>query len=87
MSDCTHDVMVTTKEMDTANRVQILDESVSISHSASILKKGMDPTILPPVKGKIVGQTKLFSLGMATGLGERKLSSNLLNSIMNWIKN
>ena len=27
--------------------------------------------------GKIVRQTGLFSLGMATGLGERKLNSNL----------
>ena len=58
--------------MDLATRVQILDEAVCISHSANILEKGMNPTILPPSMGNIVGQTGLFSLGMATGLGEGK---------------
>ena len=32
----------------------------------------MNPTILPPANGKIVGQTGVFELGMATGLGEGK---------------
>ena len=32
----------------------------------------MHPTILPLGMGKIVGQKELFSLGMATGLGEGK---------------
>ena len=33
----------------------------------------MNPIILPPAVGKIVGQTGFFSLGEATSLGEEKL--------------
>ena len=33
----------------------------------------MNPTILLPAIGKIVGQAGLFNLGMATSLGEGKL--------------
>ena len=33
----------------------------------------MNPIILPPAMGKIVGQTEFFSLGEATSLGEGKL--------------
>ena len=40
------------KEMDTATRVQILDEADYISHSTNTLGKGMNPIILPPVMGK-----------------------------------
>ena len=41
----------------------------------------MNQVILPPAMGKIVGQTRFFSAGEATSLGERKtLNSNLLNS-------
>ena len=39
-------VSLSSKEMDTANRIQILDESFSISHTAATLGKGMLPTIL-----------------------------------------
>ena len=49
--------------------VQILNEADRISHNANILRK----IILPPVIGKIVGQTGLFSLGMATDLGREHL--------------
>ena len=42
----------------------------------------MSPTILPPAMGKIVGQTGLFNLGMATNLGEGKLCYTCLNSIL-----
>ena len=59
--------------MDIANWVQILDKAVCISHRANTLEKGMSPTILPLVMGKTAGQIGLFNLGMATGLGERKL--------------
>ena len=59
--------------MDKAIRVQILDETNCISHSTKTLGKGMNPIILPPVMGKIVGQTRFFSLGEATSLGEGKL--------------
>ena len=50
--------------MDTAKRVQILDETDCILHCTNTLGKGM---------GKIVGQTRFFSLGEATSLGEGKL--------------
>ena len=59
--------------MDTATRVQILDEADCISHSTNTLGKGMNPIILPPAMGKIVGQTDFFSLGEATSQGEIKL--------------
>ena len=49
--------------MDSSIRVQFLDEAVGISHSANTLGKGMNPYILPPAMGKIVGQTGLFNLG------------------------
>ena len=45
----------------------------SISHSTNTLGKGMNPIILPPAMGKIVGQTRFFNLGEATSLGEGKL--------------
>ena len=48
--------------MDTATRVQILDETDCISHSTNTLGKGMNPIILPPPMGKLVGQTGFFSL-------------------------
>ena len=38
--------------MDTATRVQILDENDYISHSTNTIGKGMNPIILPPAKGK-----------------------------------
>ena len=67
--------------MNTATQVQILDETDCISHSTNTLGKGMNPIILPPAMGKIVGQTRFFSRGEATSLGEGKiLNSNLLNS-------
>ena len=67
--------------MNTTTRVQILDETDCISHSTNTLGKGMNPVILPPAMCKIVGQTRFFSLGEATSLGEGKtLNSNLLNS-------
>ena len=59
--------------MDIAPRVQILDETVYISHRAYTLEKGMNPSILLPVMGKIVGKTQLFDLGMATDLGEERI--------------
>ena len=59
--------------MNTAIQVQTLDEAVCISLSTNTLGKGMNPTILPPAMGKIIGQIGLFSFGMATSLGEGKL--------------
>ena len=37
--------------MDIATRVQILDETDSISHSTNTLVTGMNPIILPPAMG------------------------------------
>ena len=59
--------------MHMVTRSQILDEAVCISHDANTLGKGMHLTILLPGMGKIVRQTGLFSLGMATSFGERKI--------------
>ena len=59
--------------MDTAIRVQFLDKTDCISHRTNTLGKGMNPIILPPAMGKIVGQTEFFSLGKTTSLGEGKL--------------
>ena len=59
--------------MDTVTQVQILDETDCISHCTNTLGKGMNPTILPPAMGKVIGQTRFFSLGEATSQGEGKL--------------
>ena len=59
--------------MDATIRVQNPDKTVCISHSTKTLGKGMNPIILPPAMGKIVGQTRSFSLGEATSLGEGKI--------------
>ena len=40
------------QEMDKAARIQILDETDSISHSSNTLGRGMNPIILPPAMGK-----------------------------------
>ena len=40
--------MVIVVGMDTATRVQILDEIDCISHSTNTLRKDMNPIILPP---------------------------------------
>ena len=43
---------LSSKEMDTATRVQILDETDCISHSTNTLEKGMNRIILPLAMGK-----------------------------------
>ena len=55
--------------MDTATWVQIMHETVFYI----VLGKSMNPNILPPAKDKVVGQTRFFSHGEATSLGEGKL--------------
>ena len=40
------------REMNTATRVQILDETDCISHSTNTLEKDMNQVILPPAMGK-----------------------------------
>ena len=43
---------LSSQEMDSVTRVQILDETDCISHSTNTLGKGMNPIILPPAMGK-----------------------------------
>ena len=43
---------LSSQEMDTATRVQILDEADCISHCTNTLGKGMNPIILPQSMGK-----------------------------------
>ena len=57
--------------MDMATQIQVL-EKLPVSHKTNTVGKGMNQTILPPGKGKIVRQTELFNLGIATRLGEGK---------------
>ena len=64
---------LSSEEIDTATRVQILDDDNCISQSTDTPGKGMNPIILPPAMDKIAGQTRLFSLGEATCLREGKL--------------
>ena len=45
-------VMLSSQEMDTAARVQILDETDCISHRTNTHGKGMNQIILPPAMGK-----------------------------------
>ena len=65
---------LSSQETDTANRVEILDEALWVSYSTNILKKGMNPTILPTSNySDIVGQTRLSNFGMTTNQGKGKL--------------
>ena len=48
--------------MDTATRVQILDEADCISHCTNTLGKGMDPIILPPAMSKRLGRLRSSAL-------------------------
>ena len=43
---------LSSQDIDSATRVQILDDTDCISHSTNTLGKGMNPIILPPVMGK-----------------------------------
>ena len=49
------------------------DETVCVSHSAYTPEKSMNPTILPPIMGKIVEQTGILNLDMPTRIREGKL--------------
>ena len=49
-------------EMDTATRVQILDETDDISHSTNTLQKGMNLITLPPALGKQLGRLSSSAL-------------------------
>ena len=47
---------LSSEDMDTATRVQILDLTDCISHCNNTLGKGMNPNILPPAMGKKDGR-------------------------------
>ena len=57
-------------EMKSVTRVQILDEVAYVSHCANALEKCRNPSVLSPVMGKIVGQTRIFNLGSTSSLGK-----------------
>ena len=59
--------------MDKATRVQTLREAVCISRSANTRAKDMNTTLIFAIMDKIVGQTKLLSIGKATSLTEDEL--------------
>ena len=48
------------------DRIQNLEVSVYISHSANTLRKGMNPTIFLTVMGKYEGRLGFLNLGMIT---------------------
>ena len=48
----TEALVVSSKEIDTMNQLQISDVPVCISHSPNTLEKGTNPTILPPATSK-----------------------------------
>ena len=58
-------------EMVTATRVQILDKSDCISHSTNTLGKGMNSFIHPQAMSKLQGR---LVLSLATSQEEEKLS-------------
>ena len=51
-TECGGSKLLSSKEMDSANRVQILDEAVYISLRASATRKSMNQSILRPTIGK-----------------------------------
>ena len=59
--------------MDTATRVQILDETDCISRSTNTLGKGMNPIILPPAMGKYLD--RLGSSALVRQLVQEKENS------------
>ena len=65
--------MVIILEIELIIRVQIQNEAVCASLFANALRKGMNPSVLPPAESKTVGKTEFFSLGKATCLREGKL--------------
>ena len=50
-------------EMNTATRVQILDDADCVLQNTNTIGKDMNLIILTPAMGKTIGQTEIFSLG------------------------
>ena len=70
--------------MNMATWVQILDGDICISHCTNILGKDMNPIILLPAMGKIVGQTMLFDLGICCNLTKGYWMRNNQNRGWRW---
>ena len=62
--------------MDMTIWVQILNEAIHISHTVNTLFEYNNSKYSPSSYGLIVGQIRLFNLGMKTGLREEKVNSN-----------
>ena len=58
--------------MESATQVQILEKAVCISFCTNAFEKGMNPSFLPAVMGKIEKQTGFFNLGKVISLEKRK---------------
>ena len=59
---CWVNVMVIIIRMDSAMRVQILDQAIYILHCANALGKDMKPTVLPLAMGKLYGRLGSFAM-------------------------
>ena len=70
---CPRGVMVKAMNCGIVVREFVLQSRYYVHFRANTIGKGMNPLILPPAMGKIVGRTRFFSLGEATSLGEGKL--------------
>ena len=66
---------LSSQEMETTTRVQILDQANCISHSTNTLGKGMNPIIFPPAMGKQQG--RLGSTALVRQLIQEKENSEL----------
>ena len=73
LGGCPRGVMVKAMNCGIVVREFVLQSRYYVHFRANTLGKGMNPLILPPAMGKIVGRTRFFSLGEATSLGEGKL--------------
>ena len=62
-------------------QVQILDESVGISHYVNYLWEKYEWNYSPSNYGQLVGQSEIFNVAMATSLEGKLWYSNLLNSL------
>ena len=65
-------VALLSKEMNSMSWNQNLDKAVQISFPGSALRKGMNPSFLPPTMSKIIGKVKLGSFVRPTYKWKRK---------------
>ena len=65
--------------MDTATRVQILDETDCISHSTNTLGKGMNSIILPPARRRKTLNSNLLNFALKLTLSYPARAEGLVN--------